>query len=403
MNDKFCIVPWIHLNTEPNGRVKPCCAYFDNNVEHPHLQNHTLEEIWNCDSQKELRKQFLNNQMPNGCNTCKTKEDSGLHSFRMAMNDNFKEHIEPAIAETSPDGHYDKFNLLYWDFRFSNICNFKCRICGPQLSSSWHGDWTEIKLPKFLDKDYYGTDLMKYVDQFIDSVEEIYFAGGEPLMMPEHYQILDKLIERKRFDVFLRYNTNLSSIKYKSYDLVNIWKKFKKVQIYASIDGVGENAEFSRSGTVWKKVESNLIKLRENDIDVLIASAISIFNVFHLPEFLNRLIELNIPIKKIIPTFLLYPAHYNISILDQTLKDKLRISLADHLSTLSGEDKESASKLYDSLYYFLDAPANEQDVKSFCQRTQHLDKVRNEDITTVVPEIKEWYISLESLYGSKKK
>lgn len=402
MNDKFCIVPWIHLNTEPSGLVKPCCAYFDESVPFPQLQDQSLEEIWNSDFQKNIRKQFLNNQLPKGCDTCKTKEDSGQHSLRMAMNDAYTKHIEPAKELTTADGHYDKFNLIYWDFRFSNICNFKCRMCGHGSSSSWYEDGHQKNRPKFLDKDYYGTDLMKYVDQFIDSVEEIYFAGGEPLQMPEHYQIIDRLIERKRFDVFLRYNTNLSSIKYKSYDLVNIWKQFDKVSVYASLDGIGDNAEYSRSGTVWSKVESNLVTLLENDIDVLISTTINIFNVFHLPTFINRLIELGVELGSIVTTNLLYPPHYRVSTLSVDLKEKVRTDLTAHLNTLSDDNKQIVAELYKSVFYFLDLPRHEPDTRTFYQTTKHLDKLRNEDITKAVPEIKEWYVTLQSIYDRKK-
>lgn len=398
MADKFCVVPWIHLNPEPTGAIKPCCAYFDG-MPYPMLQNVSLEEVWNSAGQRKLRRQFLNNEVPKGCATCTNKEDSNGHSFRMAMNERFAQHIEPAKKNTKEDGTYDKFELVYWDFRFSNVCNFKCRMCGHACSSSWYEDRPDKSRPKILDKSYQGRDMMEYVDKFIDVVEEVYFAGGEPLMMPEHYKVLDKLIEHKRFDVFLRYNTNLSTIKYKSYDLINTWKRFEKVQVFVSLDGIGENAEYSRHGTNWEKIESNIIALVENDLDILISTTINIFNVFYIPQFIDRLVELNIPLSKIITTNLMFPSYYKIAILPDNLKDQLREKYTSHLTTLSEGNQRTISNLYDAVYYYLNIETSSQDVEAFYKTTIELDAKRNEDITVTIPEYKDWFVELKKLYG----
>ena len=397
--EKFCVVPWIHLNPEPSGAVKPCCAYFDNSKPtFRNIKQFSLEEMWNDNDQKSLRKQFLNNQTPQGCDTCTKKEGSGNHSFRMAMNERFAKHIVPAIENTEPDGHYENFNLVYWDFRFSNVCNFKCRMCGPGCSSSWYEE-SDRSRPKIMDKDFYGRDLMPYVDQFIDVVEEVYFAGGEPLMMPEHYQVLDKLMENNRYDVFLRYNTNLSTIKYKSYDLINVWKKFKKVQLFLSLDGYGENAEYSRSGTDWLRVEDNLKKLIEHDISLIISCTDNIFNVFHMPDFIDKLILLNVPLNKLLISNLIFPKHYEIAILSDELKAKLKDKYANHLNTLTDEDKDIISSKYEQIFYYLDMPVTADDQKAFVKSTLRLDKSRNENLTDVIPEYQEWFFELRTKHN----
>jgi MoaA/NifB/PqqE/SkfB family radical SAM enzyme len=397
--EKFCIVPWIHLNPEPSGAIKPCCAYFDNSVPtFRNLKHFTLEEVWNNDDQKNLRKQFLNNQTPKGCDTCTKKEGSGNHSFRMAMNERFEKHIEPAIANTHADGQYDKFELIYWDFRFSNVCNFKCRMCGHGCSSSWYEE-SDKSRPKIMDKDFYGKDLMPYVDQFINVVEEVYFAGGEPLMMPEHYQVLDKLIEHERFDVFLRYNTNLSTIKYKSYDLINVWKKFKKVQLFLSLDGFGENAEYSRSGTDWPRVESNLEKIVEHDIPFVISCTINIFNVFHLPDFIDKLLSMNITLKRLLISNLTFPKYYEIALLSPELKIQLKEKYDRHLDTLDEENKTIVASKYNQIYYYLDMPISDNDEIAFVKTTLKLDASRNESITDTIPEYQDWFTNLKTRYN----
>jgi len=272
-------------------------------------------------------------------------------------------------------------------------------MCGHACSSSWYEDRPDKSRPKILDKSYQGRDMMEYVDKFIDVVEEVYFAGGEPLMMPEHYKVLDKLIEHKRFDVFLRYNTNLSTIKYKSYDLINTWKRFEKVQVFVSLDGIGENAEYSRHGTNWEKIESNIIALVENDLDILISTTINIFNVFYIPQFIDRLVELNIPLSKIITTNLMFPSYYKIAVLPDNLKDQLREKYTSHLTTLSEGNQRTISNLYDAVYYYLNIDTSSQDVEAFYKTTIELDTKRNEDITVTIPEYKDWFVELKMLYG----
>lgn len=400
--DNFCIVPWIHLNTEPNGRVKPCCA--DPN-EFANLKENTLEELWNHDHIKGIRKSFLENKIPKGCSTCTKKEASGGFSLRQAITERFQHHVEEAKSNTLPDGTYEKFNLIYWDFRFSNICNFKCRMCGHGCSSGWWEDFTTEEKKnkiKFLDSSYYGTDLMKYVDQFIDQVEEIYFAGGEPLLMAEHYQILDKLIAKERYNVFLRYNTNMSTIKYKDYNLIDIWKKFKNVRIFASIDGVDKNAEYSRAGTDWPRVEENLKQLAESEVDYVVATTINIFNVFDFTNLIDRLIELKMSIRRMIVSHVNWPEHYKTSILPNDLKNKLQLHLDQHLEKITPMVTEEESRWlavsYDQIkFYLLSTTSPKETLKlqhKFKQETIKLDTIRKEDFRIAVPELAEWFDTL---------
>jgi len=401
--DKFCIVPWIHLNTEPNGRVKPCCAYLGQDFGN--LKDTTLEEIWNNEHTKSMRRSFLENKIPEGCRTCTKKEDSGGVSYRMAVTERFSHHIEKAKSNTLPDGTYETFEIIFWDFRFSNICNFKCRMCGHGSSSSWFDDFTpeekKTKI-KFLDSSYYGTDLMKYVDQFIDDVEEIYFAGGEPLLMAEHYQILDKLIAKERYDVFLRYNTNMSTIKYKDYDLVDIWKRFKDVRIFASIDGIDENAEYSRSGTDWPRVEENLVRLSQSNVGYVVSTTINILTVFNFTKLIDKLIELKMSTRKVLVSHVNWPQHYMSSILPEELKNKVRIQLDEHLekitSIVTEEESRWLANLYNEVKFYLNSTISLEKTlelqQKFKRDTIKLDRIRKEDIRTAVPELAEWFDTL---------
>jgi len=410
-DDKFCIAPWIHLYTDPNGKVQPCCTWdswdatksgYDQN-----LLSNSLEGIWNSAEHKNLRLQFLEGkEFPVGCRACKNKEAAGVGSYRTRLNELFEHHIDHARANTGPDGHYDKFKLYMWDFRFSNICNFKCRMCGPELSSAWYDDrptdnpdWTEKNKwseTKFLDSSYHGTDLMKYVEDNIDVVEEIYFAGGEPLLMPEHYKIIDRLLELGRTDVRLRYNTNLSTLKYKNYDMIDIWSKFDSVEVYASLDGIGKVAEYIRSGTDWNRIEQNLIKLTKSNIPYSIAATVQLFNIGHMPEFFNRLIELNINLKDVGLTDLVGAHQLRANLLPDYIKEKYKKKFQEHIASITDPvHLGHLNKLYKQLVHYLDLPSDNKTtvIQWLINDTERLDKLRNESIHDAIPELSAWYRS----------
>jgi sulfatase maturation enzyme AslB (radical SAM superfamily) len=278
-------------------------------------------------------------------------------------------------------------------------------MCGHGCSSAWWDDFTSDEKKtktKFLDSSYYGTDLMKYVDQFIDDVEEIYFAGGEPLLMAEHYQILDKLIAKNRYDVFLRYNTNMSTIKYKDYDLINIWKRFKKVMIFASIDGVDDNAEYSRAGTEWSRVEENLKRLAISGVDYVVAPTVNIFNVFNFTTLIDRLIALDMSLRKITVSHVNWPTYYMTSILPSELKDKIQLQLDLHLEKIiplvTEEESRWIAIIYSQIKFYLISTTSPDETlelqKKFKRETIKLDAIRKEDFKAAVPELAEWFTKL---------
>ena len=203
----------------------------------------------------------------------------------------------------------------------------------------------------------------------------------------------------KRFDVFLRYNTNLSTIKYKSYDLINVWKKFKKVQLFLSLDGFGDNAEYSRSGTDWPRVESNLEKIIEHDISFVISCTINIFNVFHLPDFIDKLLAMNISLRRLLISNLTFPKHYEVAMLSPELKIQLKEKYDNHLTTLDDENKSIISLKYNQIYYYLDMPISASAEKEFVKTTLRLDAFRYESITSTIPEYREWFTNLKNRYN----
>jgi radical SAM protein with 4Fe4S-binding SPASM domain len=412
VSDTFCIMPWVHLHTWPNGNVYPCCLA-DSDYPLGNLKDNTLEEIWNSPDLKKIRVELLGGKKPEVCKRCYMQEDMGSPSFRVSSNNQWQHHIDKAVETTLEDGTDTNFKLNYWDFRFSNVCNLKCRMCGPELSSSWYDD--QIKMygssttPKALVhcNDLSKEDIMIYVDRFINDVEEIYFAGGEPFIMEEHYLILEKLIAAGNTKCRIRYNTNFTSLKFKKWDLIELWKPFIKdnldnVRIFASLDGIEEVAEYARKNTKWSAVESNIKRVRGAGMNVWTSSTINIFNIFHLPVFVERMHELGIPSDKMqMNNVLTFPDYYCVDDLKQMAIENLdnHIKKYSFRSNLVGHpyDYNFLQKNYDVIKKYFDMPTTrpkEEVLKDFKRFTETKDKWREESFVQTFPHYKQWFESL---------
>lgn len=408
ISKSFCILPWIHLNVNPNGNVYPCCIVdWRENVGN--VKDNSLEEIWNNDTMKQIRQHMMKGKQHSLCSKCYEQEKHGLASPRITANRNFPKHIDTALSTTDNSGHNSEFKLAYWDFRFSNLCNFKCRSCSAGLSSKWYED--EIKLfgSSTVEKalihvnEYSKKDINYYLDEFIHDVEEIYFAGGEPLIMDEHYMILEKLIEAGNTDVRLRYNTNLSHLKFKKWDTLKLWENFtshkeSNVDIYASFDGIDKNAEYARKGTDWGSIEKNIKICLESSLRFNVSCTVSIFNILHIPEFVDRLVDIGVNFYHIgLYNILTYPHHYHINILPDYLKEKAVENLDKHLDGMDVEMKKDFAVKYQSIknYLFSDPVQDlETSYRDLITYTDGLDKLRNENFTKVYPYYSKWIKSI---------
>ena len=400
----FCVLPWVHLHTWPNGNVYPCCIT-DFRETIGNLKDSSLNQIWNDKPMMSIRKQMLNGDKPNTCRKCFEQEDHNLDSPRVTANRNFKESIKGITNNTDANGYNKDFKLHYWDFRFSNLCNFKCRTCGSGCSSKWFEDEYKLFGHNTIDRalihvdDYAEKGIGYYVDEFIENVEEIYFAGGEPLLMDEHYYILEKLIEVGNTEVRLRYNTNLSFLKFKKWDILELWSNFKKdgistVDIYASIDGVKEKGEYIRKGQNWKIVENNIKACIKNNLRFNISCTVSIFNILDIGEIHNTLVELGVESSRIgFYNVLTYPDYYHINILPDELKEIAISKLTIYLKKLDQDKQVNFTKTVNSLKsYIFSKPTVDvyTSRKNFKEYTLKLDKIRQENLKTLFPELWKW-------------
>ena len=373
MGKTFCPLPWIHLATRPNGDVRVCCTANasgagktdDKEVGlvkqdgiNMNLRDHTIEEVWNSEQMRNTRLQMLNDEIPSSCKKCFEEEAKGIKSKRNWETEVWNERIDvqEIVDQTQEDGTLP-VNIPYFDLRLGNLCNLKCIMCSPHDSSKWVKDW-KLQYPKYelidLKQDQGWDPSFDYVwykkSSFLDSVKnqahhikELYFAGGEPLLIPEHYAILQFMInEGYAKDCILRYNSNATDI---SQRLLDMWEYFKEVKFNFSIDSVGEKNDYIRHPSKWDSIVSNmhLLDNTSDHITVNLACAVQLLNVHSLAELAQWKLDQNF--KKInrapygggiIGLHLVYlPSYLNVRVLPQDLKDQAADTISKFANSIN--------------------------------------------------------------------
>lgn len=392
----ICMMPWIHMHIWPEGKVFPCCMS-DSKVSFGNINESSIADIINNDAYKNIRKQMLNGEKPSVCSRCyELEENADTWSLRKNSVQSFWD--EAAIQSTHTDGTIDNFKMRYMDIRFSNLCNMKCRSCGPSLSSSWYDDHKDIHgdpgHPKFLDVSN-NQNFLEDLKTHLDYVEEVYFAGGEALITPQHYEVLDYWLENNKTDVKLRYTTNFSVLRYKKMHIFDYWKKFKNVRVAASLDAMGARAEYIRKGTIWEDIENNRRDmLREcPDIYFEITPTVSIFNVKHLIDFHKSWYERGLlGINNIRINVLTYPFEYSMTVLDSAEKLEVMKLYDQYVKWL--EDNGAETWFISSVSGIMKYLNSKDDAglkKDFIAKTAILDRYRKENFVETFNELKDWY------------
>lgn len=390
-SNNFCMIPWIHIHGFPTGEAYPCCLA-ESKYPIGNMRENTLEEIWNGSEYTEMRENMLADRPCKQCTRCYEQERNGFFSMRNSSNKHFGHHIHKVDQGTTPN-----FEVVYWDIRFSNLCNLSCRSCGDIFSSNWvkenkaYGDAPKTS-PNVVYAGRFKMDIWHQMQPHLDCIEQIYFAGGEPLMMEEHYLILEELIRRERFDVRLIYNTNFSKMYYKNQNVLEMWKLFDSVSIGASLDASGSRAENMRKGTVWSEIEHNREQMLEicPNVDFYISPTLSILNSYHIVDFHRDWVnkgflkpwELNINI-------LQSPGYYRIDALPELMKQEIKKLYDEHITWLEPQDHLTrATNGFKSAVDFMMSTDNTQLLDEFRRYTNKMDLRRNEDTYNVFPELK---------------
>ena len=369
-----------------DGSVLPCCIA----EHHQHMgnvQKNKIVEIWNDDAYKTMRKNMLEGKQCSQCTACYKTEEQGGWSFRQSISKQFAEYL-PYTAKTNADGSLDEMNLHYFDVRWSNICNFKCRSCSSTYSSSWAKEDGKDDIFIFAGGNN-NDDLYKQFEPHLQNMKEIYFAGGEPLLTDKHYEILEHLIKIGKTDVKLRYNTNLSNLLYKKKSVLDYWKQFSNVTVFASLDSWGERAEYIREGTDWTLIESNIATIQRETPHVRlgVSSVISVFNVGSLIPFIDKITELMG--SNVLLNFynLINPDYYSFNVLPNEILDPIahRLSNVHYNDSIKHQIKNVLMNLNTSQY----DPALHY---KFVEQTTHYDSIRNKNFKETFPEISDLLI-----------
>ena len=281
--ESLCLAPWTHTYLSPQTERRMCCAsrepaqnfeqYIDTAGGTGRYIPVTLEAHWNSEHMRSVRRRMMAGETLPECDVCNSKllntsvyRDYFGHLF---------EHKLPEIYATTDSSGATTMQPVSWDYRFSNLCNFKCRTCGDMLSSSWETEQKTHAMVNWADtkNHWMRKDIRDQITQFQDTqieaefaeaveqhrIEEIYWVGGEPLMYEQHWRYMQRIVELgDGGKLYARYNTNLSRVNFRGCDLYSdILDSIRDWQICASIDGTGATGEYIRTGLDYQQFRTN--------------------------------------------------------------------------------------------------------------------------------------------------
>jgi hypothetical protein len=304
----FCLHPFTGLATREDGAIKVCCR----SQPIGWIQEESLESAWNNKNMRRVREQVLNNQIPAECVPCFDLEAQGVESLRQRhIRDSFPDariNLYPNALDKLADDYSMPFEFPTIEIKINNLCNLKCRMCNPLDSTQWK-DWEQVE--QFYEEEgNYLVDAVRklgltrapYIGLFEDSAEfwdnlekllpyfrRVEFAGGEPLMDPNHYKILDLLATHGE-NIELKYATNGTVTGIKGGRTIHdYWPKFKNIVVNVSIDGLHDVYEYIRGNGKFEDVEENVKVFNSfpNVKYVVGACTVQAGNIMQLPDIID--------------------------------------------------------------------------------------------------------------------
>lgn len=388
------------MHAQTNGHVAPCCMAdaWDGRETGNLNENPDLDRQWNSPKMMELRKNMLAGKKNPICGNCYKYESHGKISERINYNRYYKHHL-PRLLITDASGYLHTPDIPIVDLRFSNKCNYKCRICNSEYSSMWHEEEMVVGHPygnlPVKDKiiTHQQEKFWQSLNNKLTTVQQIHFAGGEPLFMDEHYRVLETLIELGNTNIKLTYNTNFSTLRYKKYNVVELWQKFKYVEVWASLDGMGEKGDYQRKGQKWSKIEDNFREVSRLCPNVLMGVniTVSVFNIFDVCDFYKYLVEKKLADSERVNLYCLFgPECFSVVQLTPPLKEKAAKRIDDFLKNelphIPHHDNFKNHLLSVRNYMFSEQGNLQKELRD---RILKVDELRNERFSDVFPELAE--------------
>ena len=370
MDDIFCIAPFVNFSTTTDGYARLCCqakVWTDIN-----LLELNVKQVWNHENFKKARDTFKNNQWPEACSRCKNLESQNLRSRRTLENERWR-HLNWKELKNDPKIHC-------FDLRLGNECNLKCVMCSPSSSTIWYEDYQQFDHLKSWEPNpelqwARKGNILNDIENYLNDIQMLYFSGGEPLLNKKHNSILNLLIEKKLSDkIKLVYDTNGTQI---TKNHIDIWNKFKNVQINFSIDGTYEINEYVRYPIKYSDVIQKLELLWEyskSNVDVFLQFALGAHNIFNIKNIID--LQKKYSFKGVNVSIIHWPEFMQIKHLSNNVKFKCKKELGDI-------DHKRLQEMLSALEFDNSKPIELQ--KYFTQ----LDKIRNTNHKEIFPWIYE--------------
>ena len=427
--DTLCMAPWTHTYLSPQTERRMCCAsrepaqnfqqYIDTKAGTGKYIPITLEEHWNGEHMRSVRLRMMRGETLPECEVCNDKL-LNTSVYRSYFNNLFGHKYLQAMQETDATG-YTTMKPVSWDYRFSNLCNFKCRMCGDMLSSAWESeqrqhnmiDWGNPKNTWML------PEVKKQIERFQDSqieaefskaveehrVEEVYWVGGEPLMYEQHWRYMSRIVELgDGQNVYARYNTNLSRVEYKGINLFrDILNRIRDWQVCASLDGTGPIGEYIRTGLDYDQWLRNFregVTYQRHRRQMRIDFTLTLPGLFEIRNIQQLAEELGVEVlAKVIfsfsPDIVMSPLALPRSILepwvDETINDIGDCSLKDILVQL--KTRPTFQEQWPDQYQAAIAKGKKRILELESIRTQ---KITMEEILSSRPEVLEWWKGIQA-------
>ena len=418
-NKTFCMAPWTHTYLSPQTERRMCCAsrepaqsfkqYIDTGNDAKEYKPLTLKEHWNSDHMRSVRLRMMAGEELSECEVCDHKL-LNTDVYRSYWNQLFKDRVDEAFESTDETGA-TTMQTISFDYRFNNLCNFKCRMCGDMLSSSWEAEsrknktWTKESQPWMaspLREQIIKFQDTQVVQEFVEAVEtkrikEIYWCGGEPLMWEMHWKAMQRIIELGfAKEVYVRYNTNLSRTSFKGTKLFDLLPQFQDWQICSSLDGTGEVGEYIRDGLNYEQWLCNFKEglavaktAREMRLDYTITmpGLLELKNMFDLSRELDTEI-----LTKVMFTFSNDEVLSPLALPKQLLHTLIDEALA-YMEPLASRKQRS----------LIDVIKNLKNRETFTptkkgkQRQESIDKIRRQDIAKILSRderVLDWWTSI---------
>ena len=435
MADTFCPIPWIFQAARANGDLRVCCQANvtknrgvirkdDGTAYNAGADN--LDEARNAELMKDIRLNMLNGIWNEECGRCQREEESGLNSRRQYEQVQWQYTIEQAKNDTASDGSIDvnKTPVVYYDLRFGNFCNLKCRMCGPTDSNAWYEDWikltgtnvfketsgdVEIKEVngKLCSSEYDWPNyepFWEYLENHAHNIQHVYFAGGEPMLIERHYDFLERCVKLGvAKNIIIEYNTNMSTLPTR---VLNLWTHFKQVRVGASIDGMEKVLEYQRHPAKWGKIYKNLKTLDTMPSNVYgwLAFTVTAYNVNHMIDFMkwklsnSGFTKINSSRLKPIITHHVahHPKHLNVRVLPDSMKTTITTRFNEFVDWVekSGFNEniiKHSKVIAASVCNYMNSESYHKDHwDEFVNYTKKLDAIRDENIFDIEPMFKDY-------------